>query len=546
MKSLNRIKELTVKPVFALMLILVHSSNALSQDAGVFTRFDRNKDGKVTRNELLNPKTFERFDINKDGSITQDEYNKVAGVTSATPGSGNSSVDPAAYNPNSPYPMPLSDSKAFTDLSFSRDLVFGTKDSGGRLMTGTECNYLVAHKGKLYAAVGVWNIDTARGENPGPSVLVKSSADAPWQVDHQFGPLNARVPVLASLTLATDSAGKKLLQPVTLLMAGSSGIEHRGSYVVYIRDDAAGKWVKSTVAKVSQGRAMELRHLFVHRDKITGVDHVFAVVSGGAVYRGAYDVSAVGRIRWNPDPELDGRLARIMSWGRANGDAYLAVDITPDSPKNGGLFRRLDGPQPRWDWIGEWGQRHDHKGVAWIRGLTAIPDAANPGKELLLCSREVDGVIEVIDPQHNHEVRVEFDMRKYFGGQLNAQPGQRLTTIFAYNEMTSAKHSTTGDRVHLISGGVMPDIHGDDARSKGAWCLIRHADGRYASVRVFDPAVTPTGHGGLRCVRTICPSPFPEEKDRVLYFGGFDGGDLGTGMRHHNTAWIYKAELKKN
>jgi hypothetical protein len=521
---------------------------AFAQSPDAFTRFDRDGDGKVTPTELPNAATFAKFDRNGDGVITRKEYQQVAGGATggaAKPagalGANRAAEDAQVYRPDSDGPVPLSNSKAFTDLRFSRDLKFGSQDRSGKLITATECNYLVAHNGKLFAAVGVWNIDDSKGPNPGPSILCKPAADAPWQVDRQFGPLNARVPVLASLTFTTDAAGKTLPQPASLLMAGSSGIENPGSYVVYVRDDARGEWVKSTVANISRGRALELRHLFVHRDKVTGIDHVFAVVSGGAVFRGGYDPAAPGRIRWHTEPELDGRLARIMSWGQANGDAYLAVDITPDAPKNGGLFRRIDGPKPRWEWIGEWGHRHTHKGVAWIRGLTAIPDPANPGKELLLCSREVDGVIEIIDPQRSHEVRVEFDLRKHFGALVGAKEGQRLGMIFAYNEMTPAEHSVTGERVHLIGGGLMPDLRGDDARAKGAWCLIRHADGRYATVRVFDPEVIPTGHGGLRCVRTICPSPFPEEKNRVLYFGGYDGGDLGTGMKHRDTAWIYKA-----
>ena len=531
-------------PPLLLALTAILGGQTLAQQTGGnrFQQYDTNGDAKVTREESGNAPWFDTLDANRDGVITREEAVEAARSKARPVASGNS-ADPAAYDPDRSHPMPLSESKAFADLRFTRDLVFGSQDEKGKLMTGTECNYLVTHGGKLFAAVGVWNIDAARGENPGPSVLVKASAATPWQVDYHFGPLNARVPTLASLTFATDANGRKLPQPVSLLMAGSSGIEHRDRYVVQIRDEQSGEWILSTVGTTALGRAMELRHLFVHRDKVTGADCVFAAVSGGAVFRGAYDPGVPGRIRWHSEPELDGRLARIMSWGRANGDAYLAVDITPDAPKNGGLFRRIDGPQPRWEWIGEWGHRHTHKGVAWIRGLTAIPDPANPGKELLLCSREVDGVIEVVNPQRNHEARVEFDLRKHFGGLANVRAGRQVTTIFAYNEMTPATHPATGERVHLIGGGVMPDLQGDDARAKGAWCLIRHADGRYASVRVFDPAFIPTGHGGLRCVRTICPSPFPEEKDRVLYFGGFDGGDLGTGMKHLDTAWIYKGAL---
>ena len=244
----------------------------------------------------------------------------------------------------------------------------------------------------------------------------------------------------------------------------------------------------------SQGvRSFEVRHLAVHRDRVTGVDRVIAALTSGSVFSGGYDAGAPGRIRWNPEPELSGRLARIMSCGSANGDAYLAVDITPEVPQNGGLFRRVDGPQPRWEWLGEWGHRVQHRGVAWLRGLTAIPDPQQPGRELLLASREVDGVIEIINPQRNHEARVEFDLRKHFGGLVGARDGQRFTTLFAYNEMTPAVHPDTGERVLLIAGGVMPGLPGDDARAKSAWYLVRHADGRYGTGQVFDPAVVPHG-----------------------------------------------------
>jgi hypothetical protein len=176
-----------------------------------------------------------------------------------------------------------------------------------------------------------------------------------------------------------------------------------------------------------------------------------------------------------------------------------------------------------------------------VRGLTAIPDPERPGKELLLCSREVDGVIEIINPQRNHEARVEFDLRKHFGGLVGAREGQRLTTLFAYNEMTPAVHPGTGERVLLIAGGVMPGLPGDDARAKSAWYLVRHADGRYGTGQIFDPAVVPTALGGLRSARTVCVSPFPEDKGRVLYFGGFDAAQ----GPHRDTAWIYRGELRE-
>jgi hypothetical protein len=151
----------------------------------------------------------------------------------------------------------------------------------------------------------------------------------------------------------------------------------------------------------------------------------------------------------------------------------------------------------------------------------------------------VDGVIEVVDPQRNHEPRVEFDLRRHFGGLVGAQEGQLFTTLFAYNEMTPAVHPDTGEPVLLIAGGIMPGLPGNDARAKGAWYLVRHADGRYGTGQVFDPAVVPLAVGGLRSVRTICVSPFPEEEGRVFYFGGFDAAR----GPHRDTAWIYEGAL---
>jgi hypothetical protein len=324
-------------------------------------------------------------------------------------------------------------------------------------------------------------------------------------------------------------------------MSGSGSFEHPGQITVQVRDDAQGIWMPSFVASSQGVRSFEVRHLAVHRDRVTGVDRVIAALTSGSVFSGGYDAGAPGRIRWNPEPDLSGRLARIMSCGSANGDAYLAVDITPDAPRNGGLFRRVDGPQPRWEWLGEWGHRVQHRGVAWLRGLAAIPDPQQPGRQLLLASREVDGVIEIINPQQNHEARVEFDLRKHFGGLVGARDGQRFTTLFAYNEMTPAVHPDTGERVLLIAGGVMPGLPGDDARAKSAWYLVRHADGRYGTGQVFDPAVVPHALGGLRSARTVCVSPFPEDRGRVVYFGGFDAAQ----GPHRDTAWIYKGTLKE-
>lgn len=61
------------------------AAQAQSTD-GVFERYDRDKDGKVTATELTNKAAFARYDLDKDGAITVAEYAKVSG-SAATPSS---------------------------------------------------------------------------------------------------------------------------------------------------------------------------------------------------------------------------------------------------------------------------------------------------------------------------------------------------------------------------------------------------------------------------------------------------------------------------
>jgi Ca2+-binding EF-hand superfamily protein/mono/diheme cytochrome c family protein len=61
------------------------SASAQTPGDGVFQKFDKNADGKVTTEELPNPKAFARFDTNQDGAIILEEYEAVTGGTTPTP-----------------------------------------------------------------------------------------------------------------------------------------------------------------------------------------------------------------------------------------------------------------------------------------------------------------------------------------------------------------------------------------------------------------------------------------------------------------------------
>ena len=88
----------------AVAMKALHSASAEAPaGAGVFQRFDKNGDGKVRPDELLNKQTFDRFDVNKDGVITLEEYTRVAGGMArkpgATPGPTNAPAAPPSSTP---------------------------------------------------------------------------------------------------------------------------------------------------------------------------------------------------------------------------------------------------------------------------------------------------------------------------------------------------------------------------------------------------------------------------------------------------------------
>ncbi|MEM9281585.1 MAG: sulfatase-like hydrolase/transferase [Verrucomicrobiota bacterium] len=504
-----------------------------------FHRLDRNRDGKVTRQELPRAEVFDRLDRNGDGMIEAVEIGIRSRRPSPTGDLRGSEAEMEEDSSEVPVINRLTESEAFLDFDFERDWIPGSRDAAGKSMGGTETNYLVVHEGKLFASIGAWNANREAAGFAGAMVLVKEDAESSWQVDFNAGKNSVRIAALSSMEITTDGEGNPLDTPVFLLAGGVSGFEHPGEVTVFTRNDDTESWEKSVVTHREGRRGGEIRHVFDHVDLVTGIHHVFATASGGELYRAAYDPEVSGRLRWEPEPELAGRLARIMSWVVMNNQLYLAVDITPDAPGNGGLFRRVDGPDPKWEWLGEWGSRTSHVGIAWIRGMAAIRGAEGPESRLILASRETDGVIERVDPSGSPPARtVEFDFKRHFKKVLEVSADHQIGSIIAYNEMTPATHPDTGESVRFLTGGARAFLPGSGQRVDAeALILVRHEDGSYATVLV--PPVA--GEASLRAVRTIVASPFPEESGRVWYLGGFDAAQ----GPHEDTAWIYRGEVPK-
>ena len=433
----------------------------------------------------------------------------------------------------------------FRRLVFTKDYFPGTNDCNGNWSGGTETMELRAHGGKLFASLGYWMdmpYGQPKGREPwtGAQVLVKESADGPWRVDVSFGPGYLRTEALAEVTFTTDALGALLPAPVTLLVAGPGDVSVAGARwaTAWARDDVTGRWAKSDIAL--EPRAAGARSFAAHRDKVTGIHHIFAGVACGQIYRGVYDPAAAGRIRWSAEPELSGT-GRPMCMTEADGVLYAACGIKDGTPQSGGLFRRRDGAQPKWEMVYRWPCNlavRSSDELRILRGLTAVADTQGDGHAVLLATRNFGGVIERIDPAKNFAVTRELNIRDFFAKMWGVAV-YRGPALSAYNRFVPAADPATGEKIHLV--GVAVKHPKTAALSQdNAYFLVRCEDGHYEGLEIVDPDHPFPGVAGLEGTRAIEVSPFPEDRGRVFYFGGHDC----IYSNSHNTAWIYKGKLQ--
>lgn len=479
-------------------------------------------------------------------ALAQAPSSAVAPASSATPPS---SATPSATAPEgagvnakpSPPPaeQPVSLSRAFIGMTFTKDYNAGTKDASGQFMAGTETMRILAHQGKLFAGLDDWTDKpywTRSGNQApwtGPQVIVKDSATAPWRVDVSFPTGHAlRIEGLTEATFVTDGSGHKLDQPVKLLVVSPSAKD----IAAWTRDDATGKWTKTVVV---EGVIGGFRSFGMHLDKVTGVQYLFGGVPRG-IFKAVYDPAAPGKLRWNNEPELSGT-GRIMCFAEADGVLYAAAGIKSESPLSGGLFRRVDGEKPHWELLWRWPHviQKDGDELEIMRGLTAVPDPKGGPHQCLIGTCNYPGVIYRIDPSHGCAATTELDTLGYFAKAFGVATMHR-PCLSAYNNFLPATDPDTGEKVFLMGLWINHPDGSDSDKGASAWYVVRHADCTYSHGRVFDPKnPRPNPPRGLLATRTIELSPFPEDKGRVFYFGGYDCARRDS----HFTAWIYKGVL---
>jgi hypothetical protein len=414
----------------------------------------------------------------------------------------------------------------------------GSRDEAGSFAGGTELRALTPHGGRLYAGNGYWEDRPGPEGVQGPQILVLDAPGGRWRVDRAFDermpngrPRDLAVGALAEAVFSTDGSGRTLPAPVSLLLASTWDLT--GATRVFTRDDASGAWTAVTLAQDPPVLQFlpQIRSFGAHRDRVTGVDRVFAGQDPRGIFSGAYDPAIAGRVRWGATPELalsdvsaagiSGRngYLRVPSFAEADGKLYATIGQQ--------IYERTDGPGPRWRLVYT-NARPGHSETG-LRGLTAIPGAA--GGEVLLAAVEGNAARLVrIDPATGAEA-TELDLEEF----LARSWGMRVNyTIAAYNDMTRAGNALLLGLMSFVprdqpipAGHSVVDVGYGQVES-GAWYLVRWPGGRYDLHRVAAAFTQP-----MVATRTI--RAFGAD----LYFGGYDANKAPA----HNTAWIARTSL---
>ncbi len=350
--------------------------------------------------------------------------------------------------------------------------------------------------------------------------------------------------------------GKPLDKPVSILVASTWDLT--GEVKVFARDDATGDWTGTTLAYVERipgvSRLSQVRSFGSHRDRVTGIDYVFAGHDPHGVFTGVYDPTVPGRIRWSQTAEFDistisvaefpgmeGRL-RVTSFAECNDRLYATVGQQ--------IYERTDGQAPNWRLI--YTNSSPGRSQSGLRGLTAVPSPDGHGQVLLAAVEGTEPRIVRIDPRDGSET-TDLDLHDFLGKAWGMEAGYMIA---AYNDMAEVRDGH-GDDVFLIGleafiprssqvapGHRMFDI-GKGQLEGNAWYLIRSLDGTYDLRRIpagpGQPTVSIPGRPGQPMVatRSIVASPFPADSD-AIYFAGFDANKAPA----HNTAWVVRSTIE--
>jgi poly(A) polymerase len=258
------------------------------------------------------------------------------------------------------------------------------------------------------------------------------------------------------------------------------------------------------------------------------------------VFSGVYDPAAPGKVRWDRRPEIRPLPVRPLAIVEANGALFFSADKT--------IYRRIDGPAPRWEVVHALDDLASGKTlspVGGIRGLTPIDNAS--GGQSLLFIWEPDGrsraCVMRLDPSPAGFVRTEeVCLDRLVSTYLGGTPAPFV--LAGYNNFLSV--DDRGRTQHLVGleawvGGTRwRTVQGKDAKGgyyAGALYAIRESASRYRLAEVNGRI--DAGNPALESTRAYVLSPFDVDAGRVVYMAGFDCNFV----RCADTAWIFRADL---
>jgi hypothetical protein len=430
----------------------------------------------------------------------------------------------------------------------------GFTDLAGRYIGGATIMHLVGHQGRLFAADSYWcdarNIWYG-GQDPSTGwaqILRLDSPGGPWTVDLDLGPQFLRPEILKSITFHTDSAGHQLPAPANLLLtAAFSRSPERVEVYVFTRDDTAGNWAKTLIftgpMSNTAGEDYAVRAMSTHRDKITGIDHIFLPIGNKGIFSGVYDPTVPGKIKWSPQSESGPAETRILSTIEANGSLVFSAGRK--------IYRRVDGPAPSYQVIQDMSDRYPEpirSATGGIRGLTAIQNPVGKGDSLVFAMWEdrSRGDVWRLDPTSDeaytrtHEITLADLVTQYL-------PGATVRTVgAAYSDFHAVTDPSSGETLHLVGleawlfGNRYPTWGGNGQGGfyAGALVAVRDAKGHYTMHEVNGRA-TPN-KPPLVAAYSFAISPFASDHERTIYFSGLDANNRPA----TNLAWIFGTSLQ--
>ncbi len=402
----------------------------------------------------------------------------------------------------------------------------GTRDGDHHFMGGTELRVLTNHAGSLFAGVETWQ--DVPGTDPviGAQILRLDSSVGRWSLDHHFSedlPAGSQrrtskrdegVTSLDSFTFTTSADGTTLPRPVPVLLAACRDFLGRAS--VYQRDDTTGDFVEHVLAQ--GGGKATVRSFGFHRDRITGQQRVFAGTLPTGIFSGTYTPGS--GIAWDTEPELVGYVGRPMAFAVSGGVLYAAI-----APA---VWRRVDGPEPRWEQAATYPFAVRPGGSSGLRGLTSI--TAPDGSPALLAGLEGRSSRMVrIEPTKGYRQVTELDLIDDLSQKLHREV---VYVIAANNTITPVARTGTGIE-QLVSIQIHPVPDAD------AVYYVRDRDGRYVLKRLRSKQLSPSHRLGT--TRTFSVSPFPADERQVVFVGGYDADNVPS----HNTAYVLRAPLHR-